>query len=307
MELTLHAQDLPTQCQQLKQVIVQWRPDVVHLHFVGPCSPLILVVANAVGVRCVVTDHASDPDALVHWNPITLLKRLRRRWYGRHVDNYIAVSDFVLARLNNNRAGLNSIRIYNGVDLDRFSDRQWPNADIREWAAGRIVLGFVGSLNEQKGFDFLLELMAQLNAREYCLVVIGDGPLSTHIDAQQEHVLMLGNRSDVAALLPEFSLLLCPSRWDEAFGYVLAEAAASGVPALAHSVGAVSEVVADGGSGILFEDLDVDTWARTVQRLAQQPERLTGMGKMARQVAEQKFDIRIQVARTLDVYGALLA
>ncbi len=57
-------------------------------------------------------------------------------------------------------------------------------------------------------------------------------------------------------LLTRARVLLMPILWEEPFGMVLIEAMACGTPAVALRAGAVPEIVLDGVTGFIAEDLD---------------------------------------------------
>jgi len=60
------------------------------------------------------------------------------------------------------------------------------------------------------------------------------------------------------------SAVLCPTKWDEPFGMVAAEAQAAGTPVIAYRRGALSEIVIDGRTGFLVEPDDISAAARAL-------------------------------------------
>lgn len=303
-----HTAETSAACDELQRELKCWQPDLVHFHFVGPCSRLIEVCARQ-QIRCVMTDHASDAEP-VDWHPLVQrLRRWRRKRYGRMVDLHLGVSDFVCRRLRRNHSGRCIERLYNGVDLQRFAAPGKPaSASLQQRIGGRFVLGFVGQLSHDKGLDFALELMQALDPQQFCLLVVGSGPMADVL-AQQAHpgVLVLGACEDIAGIMAQMNLLLVPSRWDEAFGLVAAEAAACGVPSLVHAVGGLPEVVSDQHSGYVLPSLSEQSWLQCIRELAAQPARCRQMGQAARQRAEQQFSLERQVTASWQHYAELVA
>lgn len=84
------------------------------------------------------------------------------------------------------------------------------------------------------------------------------------------NVQLLPKTWDMAAMYRETDLLIVPSQWEEAFGRVVVEAHAAGVPTLASSVGGLPE--ASGDAGMLVEDYsNPEAWKRTLQLVIDHP------------------------------------
>src|SRR5207237_6324249 len=89
------------------------------------------------------------------------------------------------------------------------------------------------------------------------------------------------HRSELWERMRRAAVVLCPSRWDEPFGLVAAEAQAAGTPVVGYRRGALAEVIADGETGFLVPEGDIDAAAEAVQR-AQQLDRTACRGRAAR-------------------------
>jgi glycosyltransferase involved in cell wall biosynthesis len=134
-------------------------------------------------------------------------------------------------------------------------------------------------------------------SREAVLACVdGDTAL---LDALQGVLVFHGrvSQTDVPGLLAavDFSILLRPQkRYAEAgFSTKLVESLAAGVPVLANLTGDIGDYVRDGCEGILLSDHSPDAFVAGVKRILA----LTGvqkleMRRMARALAEQKFDFR---------------
>jgi glycosyltransferase involved in cell wall biosynthesis len=156
----------------------------------------------------------------------------------------------------------------NGVDLARFAP---GHADPALWAALGLdpavpVIGYFGRLEPGKGVDVLLEAAERVHDKlpGTAFLLVGDGPLRARLAARATAVglpvCFTGYRDDVAALLRLCAVVVLPSR-QEAFGRVLVEAMASGVPVVATAVGGIPEVCIDGVTGLLVPPEDPDALA----------------------------------------------
>ena len=128
--------------------------------------------------------------------------------------------------------------VYNGVDLERFHPR---NRDTLGPAArqalgvardARVCLG-VGTGFRRKGFDLLLRLWREAPPPGTVLVLVGgDERLrrwQREAAALDGRAVVTGPRADVEAMLAAADVACVPSR-QEAFGNVVLEACAAGVP-----------------------------------------------------------------------------
>ena len=120
--------------------------------------------------------------------------------------------------------------------------------------------------------------------------------------AARDRIVFLGSRPhpDVVPCYQAADLFLFASE-TETQGLVLAEAAACGLPAVAVAAPGCEEVILDGQTGLLTKS-DPAALAEAVIGLLLDEGRRRAMGRLARQVAERDFDVRLQIDRTLAVY-----
>ena len=142
--------------------------------------------------------------------------------------------------------------IYNGVDDKRFhlGLRERFRAPIRkQWhipADAPMVL-FVGSGFRRKGLDRLLKAWQSPRLKDAYLVVVGDDAKRVRYQALAEErangkVIFVGRRHDVESYYGAADLLALPAV-QEAFGNVVLEAAAAGLPAVVSPVVGAAEIL----------------------------------------------------------------
>jgi glycosyltransferase involved in cell wall biosynthesis len=93
------------------------------------------------------------------------------------------------------------------------------------------------------------------------------------------------------------------SRWEEAFGWVIAEAMAASRPLVATHVGGIPELVADGANGFLVPVRAPEQIAKRVIQLLDDPALRARMGAAGRLAAEQKFDLSRNLDALMRAYG----
>lgn len=177
-----------------------------------------------------------------------------------------------------------------------------------------LVLGLVARVEHVKGHDLALRALAMLRedlpAR---LVIVGDhgNEWGRYMQSLAEElgvtgvVDFLGQRSDIAALMHGFDVVLAPSR-REALNLSLIEAAASARPAVGSQLGGIPEVILDGRTGLLFPPENVPALASAVRHLAD-PQLRVAYGLAARQYYECEFTMEAMYSKTLQVYGIAIA
>ena len=218
---TVRADDAP----QLRSALAELAPDVVQVNLVDPTSMVAALEASAAVAPTVATLHMRGE--------VTDLERVRAA-YGalRHL---VAVSA-EFAALARDLLGLPADRVthvVNGVDPVPLVTP--PDGDVP-------VLGALGRLTPQKGFDVLLEAVALLLARGVPLQVVlgGEGRDREALQRQAAGlpVRFLGFQDGPRALLGQVDVVAVPSRV-EALPLVLVEAVSAGLPAVATDVGDV--------------------------------------------------------------------
>lgn len=158
-------------------------------------------------------------------------------------------------------AGYNSenmLVIHNGIDIDLFKPDDEARAKFRNEisvANNDFIIGMVGRYAPIKGHVYLLQAFERLlnegQNRSIKLVLVGReiemaAPLQALFTSPliKINLTLLAERSDISKVMPGFDLLCLPSL-SEGFPNVVAEAMASGVPALVTDVGDASIIVDD--------------------------------------------------------------
>lgn len=160
----------------------------------------------------------------------------------------------------------------------------------------------LGRLVKDKGFDialraFPLILQRHPNAR---LVLAGDGPEKEALMALAhdlkiaDHIQFTGwiSPDHVPEWINQASVVLVPSRWEEAFCLVALEAAFMARPVVASRAGGLPEVVEDSRSGLLVERNDPAALAESAVFLIDNPDIADNIGQFACQRARAHFSLQ---------------
>jgi glycosyltransferase involved in cell wall biosynthesis len=101
--------------------------------------------------------------------------------------------------------------------------------------------------------------------------------------------------------------VVAPSTWLEAFGLVVVEAMAAGVPVVAAGHGAFVELVEDGVTGLLHRPGESASLASRIRRIASEQDRNREMGQAARRRYEQGFSPAVGLERLVEGYRTAIA
>jgi glycosyltransferase involved in cell wall biosynthesis len=168
----------------------------------------------------------------------------------------------------------------------------WEAARRRDYGGGRpLRLLTVGRLIPRKGLDRLVRATAKAIDRGTAveLRLVGNGPEEAPLRALARE-LGIGDSVELAGFVDQDAL---PSAYEAAdafafptledpFGFVLLEAAAAGLPAIASErAGATADLVADERSGLVVDPDDVDAVAAAIVRLASDPYLRERLGRAA--------------------------
>lgn len=202
-----------------------------------------------------------------------------------------------------------------GVDVRLFSPaddaaRRAARATLGLPATG-IVWAFVGRLGFGKGGDLAVQAFGETAGEHDRLIVVGDGPEEAALRALARVSGAWDKILFIAALDPPLTAyhaadaVLFPTRHEESFGLVAAEAMACGLPVLASRRGAVPEVA--GQAGLLLPADDLRAWCAAIRRLALDAALRTELAAAARRRVTSCF-AREQTVDALERhYAAILA
>lgn len=294
--------------------LLRGRPEVVHLAYT-PFVSLYPLVARIHGVRKVfMTDQGSHPEG---YRPsrAALWKRLAAAPAARCYTMVICNSDHNArcAAVRGYVAPSRICRIYNGVDMER---RIGSGAEFRRrhGIPQQAPVALQASwIRPEKGIEDLLEAARIVLAErpDAHFVVVGEGAAQPAMMQRAEalgiarSVTWTGLVEDPLAegVFAAADVVCQLSRWEEAFGWVIAEAMVCERPVVATRVGGIPELVEDGRTGYLVPRRDPRATAARILRLIADPELRAVFGHAARESAREKFELRKNVAEVLRLYG----
>jgi glycosyltransferase involved in cell wall biosynthesis len=292
----------PLAVRDLRRVIRKWRPQVVHAHnwlahshlplerrsgaaFVLSLHDYSLVcatkrffyrggVCSGPGARKCLA-HAVEHYGAAKGPMVAAGTRLSEPWLRRRVDMFLPVSA--------------AVRDLTGVTEE--SHRIVPNfigalpapppSDDPRLAAlpAEPFLMYFGDVAEDKGVRLLIEAFAELE-QPPPLVLIGR-PIDAVPRVPGVHEVGPLPHALAIEALRRSLFVVAPSLLPESFGIVALEAAAAGKPAIASDIGGLSDIVADGETGLLVPAGDRGALLSALRRLCDEAPLRARMGAAA--------------------------
>lgn len=303
----------------LRSLLREAKPDLAHLHlYYGKLTPSILRPLQSMDIPIVQTMHdyklvcpvytlfsggsiCQACEGHAFWNAAAKScnrgSRIRSigssvesyisRGLGdlRHVDRFLAVSQFVAGKLV--ELGVPAEKV---VTVPNFID----SAEIEQAPGLGDVVLYVGRLERVKGIFTLFEAARSLPDLQ--VVYAGTGNDEAELQERIEsfgvtNVRLVGFKSGRALdeLYRQAMFSVVPSEWYEPFGLVILESFARGRPVVASRIGGIPEVVTDDVDGVLVPAGEPQVLADEIERLAGDPARRRRMAEEARKKAETSF------------------
>ncbi|MEW6353676.1 MAG: glycosyltransferase family 4 protein, partial [Pseudomonadota bacterium] len=215
------------------------RPDVLHIHAVGPA--LMTPLARALGLRVVVTHHGADYHRQKWGRVARRLLRTGERWGMRFAHQRIAISR-VIHNLVRTEYARDAVLIHNGVDLPELTQ---SDVTLQKFAlARRRYVLLVSRLVPEKRHLDLIQAFATAHLDGWKLVLVGaaDHPddytrYVTAAASATPGVICAGFQSGAALseLYAHAGIFVLPSS-HEGLPIALLEALSFGVPVLASDI-----------------------------------------------------------------------
>ncbi|MFK0243508.1 glycosyltransferase family 4 protein [Amycolatopsis azurea] len=322
---------------ELARRLADDRPDVVHIHNTFPLlSPSVLAACADAGIPTVATVHnytlICPPGTLyrdgqvctdcVGRSPVPAVR------HGCYRGSGLATVPMAASlMLNRNRwwSGVSrffciskaqrEVLIAAGMPAEKLGVKYNYVADpgkTRQGAGEHLL--FLGRITAEKGVGLLMrawDLLVAAGGPLPPLVIAGTGPMQDEVarwaDGRDDvRYVGLQSKEECRDLIARSNAVIAPSEWLEAFGLVVVEAMAAGVPTVASAHGAFRELVEDGVTGLLHEPGNPEALAARLREIVGDAERNQEMGWAARLVYEQEFTPKVGLERLVGGYQAAI-
>ncbi|MBN1959826.1 MAG: glycosyltransferase family 4 protein [Deltaproteobacteria bacterium] len=267
---------------QLQHIFENEAFDIIHIH--APLTPMLpLLALTRSPTTTIGTLHTNFEGSLL----LRLFQKKCQQYLNR-LNGLIAVSP-AAARPLASYFQTNCRIIPNGIDVSQFH----PDLPRRsEFDDGRINLLWVGRIEPRNGLDRMIKafILASQRCPNLRLIIVGDGPLRPTFEAMvptayKPFVYFSGF---INASRPSYYAsadMLCVPTSISSFGITLLEGMAAGIPIIASDIDGFRDVMTQDREGVLIDTANINTFAETIEAIANDKSLALNYGMRGRQTA----------------------
>jgi glycosyltransferase involved in cell wall biosynthesis len=230
--------------QRIKEIC----PDYIHIATEGPLGVWARKYLSKHRVRHNTAYHTKFPEGLKKLFGIP--ERFTWafvRWFHKHSGKVLTTTPSMVTELKSHGFGGEVIPWTRGVDRDVFHP-----AHRASTVAGRPILLCVSRVSREKNLEAFFELVYPGATK----IMVGDGPMLDTYQKAYPDVIFTGFKTgpSLAQYYANADVFVFPSQW-ETFGIVMIEAMACGTPVAAYPCQGPLDVVDEGVTGCLNDNL----------------------------------------------------
>ncbi|MBX3454159.1 glycosyltransferase family 4 protein [Ferrovibrio sp.] len=280
----------------------------LHAHFVHTPGSVARYAAHLLGLPWTASAHARDLWITPDWEKTEKFNDCR--WA-------VTCNAHNVAHLNQLGVGNKVTLVYHGIDLDRFPPgTERPPRDGAD-PADPVRLLSVGRAVEKKGYDILLQALADLPADlHWHFEHIGGGPKLPQLQQQASQLGIAGRiawrgaqaQAAVIEACRNADLFVLASRKDkdgdmDGLPNVLMEAQSQGLACLSTAFSAIPELIRDGETGLLVPPDDAPALSAALARLIADPTLRQRLGTAGEQRVRGHFSMRAGIDELARRFG----
>lgn len=235
------------------------------------------------------------------------------RWlYTRATRHIVTTGERLREQLirDNGYPAVRITSVPTGIDTARFhpGDKREARRALGLDEA-KSYIGILATLRSWKGHHHLLEAFARLDAPDWRLLVVGDGPRREFIAnlvrnlGLDARVVLAGHQDNAEQWLRALDIFCLPSYANEGVPQAILQAMLSGLPVVTTAVGSIGEVVSDGGTGLIVPKENPERLAAALQKLIDRPELAARLGAAARAEATRRFGLEPMLSAMERIFG----
>ncbi len=319
--------------KRLKQIIKEYKPDVVHTHAAKP-GALGRLAAYKMKVPVIVHTYHGHVFHSYFNKFKTRFYLVIERFLAKKTNAIIAISPVQKAELVNEFKIAPEQKFHIiplGLDLDKFyKDYEYKRKKFRDefkLADNVITIGIIGRLVPIKNHNLFLEAISYVfknSSKPVRAFIVGDGEIRTSLEKKATSLNITYNtstdsnsiytsplvftswRNDVDVITAGLDIVTLTS-FNEGTPVSLIEAQAAQKPIVSTRVGGIQDVVQEGITALLSDSTDKDTFFKNLLQLVEDDELRKSLGKNGQSGVLEKYSYRRLVTDMSALYHQLLA
>lgn len=322
----------PASARTLKNRILRFHPDVIHVHnFLPLASPSVFFVAKRMKVPIILTLHNYRlicPSATLFFKGAIYEKSIHSIfpfnaiWKGVYRDSRIQTAIVALMTLVHHFLGTWKNKVDYYITLTAFAKAKFVTSTLsvveskflvkpnfvndfgERGVERRDFFLFIGRLTEEKGIRVLLQAAVECRFK---LVVMGDGPLRGLVqDAEKKNlnIQYIGQQPQAVVIeyLKKCKALIFPSIWYEGFPMTILEAFSACTVVIASNMGGMQEIIQDGKNGLVFNPGDAYDLGLKINEINKNYDLAKAISKNARLTYLEKYTPAKNYERMEQIY-----
>lgn len=293
---------------KLLKLVVEFKPDVISTFLFG--ADFFGVLAGAFTRTKVVCAIRATNIWKRWWH------QLASRMTYPFVSSFTVNSTRTLAYLNKKEGvPLSKINcIFNSVELKRPRIKPGEVREMYNVSNSIFWVVAAGRLDEQKGFDYLIQSASILKNRgiPFVLSIFGEGPLKNALENQiavlnlESHVRLEGYRDDLNPVLLSADVFVLSSIY-EGMPNVILEAMSMGLPVVAADVDGVCDIITHDRDGLLVQTKNPEDLYTAMYRLYGNKNLRKKLSAYGYEQVKRKFSMDAMCRQYHDLYQAIAA
>lgn len=306
--------------RDLRQLIRNWKPDVVHTHS-SKAGILGRLAAWKERVPCVVHTVHGSPFHRYEKRWRNAIYVLSERVAAKRCHKIVCVAEAMREQYLAQKIGRPEqyTIVYSGMETEPYLHPKWNREDVRSelhLASDDIVIGTIARLAELKGHDDLLDALAPALRQHphWKLLWVGDGwwrsRLMQRITAMhlEKQVITTGlvPPEDIPKYLQAMDILVHPS-YREGLPRTVVQGLLSATPVVAYDVDGTREVCVNNETGKLVEPADLAGLAHAIRSMIEQHGEAIEMAQRGQTMCKDRFAAQHMINELENVYASVLA
>lgn len=287
----------PFSAIKLRQIIKEYKVDIVHTHLFWPT--FIARIAVPKNVQLITTIHAFIATSVEY-----------KKWFIRFLDktSYRLRKSIIIGVAKGatkeyfsylNIKPFRSYTLYTFVDLDKFNITH--SSSVKQKGSFKVIS--VGALRIQKNQQFLVRAFKLLKNENIELHIFGRGPLHDSlqqaIDETAVKLVLKGQMENLNEILPQYDLCVMASTF-EGFSLSVLETMAAKVPLLLSDIVSFREQCED--TAVYFDLKDENDFASKLKLLAGDEAKRLKMSEDAYQRVTKHFTLQHHLEQLRNIY-----
>ncbi|MEX1003151.1 MAG: glycosyltransferase [Crocinitomicaceae bacterium] len=291
--------------KKIRAIIRDYQPDIVHTH-ASKAGFLGRLAAYKENVPVIIHTFHGHVFHSYFGKLKTALYKSLERFVGKRSDAIIAISEIQKKELSeiHKIASADKFKVIPlGFDLNKFQEnREEKRRLFREKYQIKeetICLGIIGRLTAIKNHELFFESVDLLLEKHKNIkaFIVGDGELMAPLKKKTEEIeAKHGNKvfiftswiKNIEEVLPAFDIV-CLCSLNEGTPVSLIEAQAASVPVISSNVGGVANVVSNGETGLIIDQLEKKAYAAGLEKLIESAEMREKMSQNGWNHVKNKF------------------